>query len=127
MLDSVGVGSMPDAGRFKDEGANTLFHLFQQRGSLEIPNLCSLGLGKIVDIQCKSNDIIGCYGKMAERSPNKDTTSGHWELAATIHVSRVCACHEETSAYICRSILLPYCCQVRRLFLAMKPCHGLSR
>lgn len=84
VLDSVGVGSMPDADRFKDEGCNTLLHLFQQRGRLEIPNLCSLGLGKIVDIPCKSNDIIGCYGKMAERSPNKDTTSGHWELAGLV-------------------------------------------
>ena len=81
VLDSVGVGYMPDADRFKDDETNTLLHVCQQRGKLEIPNLCDLGMGQIVDIPCGPDDIIGCYGKMGERSPNKDTTSGHWELA----------------------------------------------
>jgi phosphopentomutase len=84
VLDSVGVGHMPDAGRFKDDETNTLLHVFQQRGKLEIPNLCALGMGQIVDIPCSQDDLIGCYGKMGEKSPNKDTTSGHWELAGLI-------------------------------------------
>ena len=84
VLDSAGVGYMPDAGRFKDDETNTLLHVFEQRGKLEIPNLCALGMGQIVDIPCGPNDVIGCYGKMGERSPNKDTTSGHWELAGLV-------------------------------------------
>ena len=84
VLDSVGVGYMPDAGRFKDDGVNTLLNIFRQRGKLEIPNLCALGMGQIVDIPCHQGEVIGCYGKMGERSPNKDTTSGHWELAGLI-------------------------------------------
>ena len=84
VLDSVGVGYMPDAGRFKDDGVNTLLNIFRQRGKLEIPNLCALGMGQIVDIPCHPGEVIGCYGKMGERSPNKDTTSGHWELAGLI-------------------------------------------
>jgi phosphopentomutase len=84
VLDSAGVGHMPDSGRFQDDEANTLLHVYQQRGKLEIPNLCALGMGQIVDIPCPQDDTIGCYGKMGEQSPNKDTTSGHWELAGLI-------------------------------------------
>jgi phosphopentomutase len=84
VLDSAGIGYMPDAGRFKDDETNTLLHVFEQRGKLEIPNLCTLGMGQIVDVRCRPDDIIGCYGKMGERSPTKDTTSGHWELAGLI-------------------------------------------
>jgi len=84
VLDSVGVGYLPDAFRFNDNEVNTLLHTYEQRGRLEIPNLCALGMGKIVDIPCPWDDPIGCYGRMAQRSPNKDTTSGHWELAGLI-------------------------------------------
>jgi len=84
VLDSVGVGSLPDAQRFNDDGANTLLHIYQARGSLDIPNLCSLGMGKITDVGCRDAEIKACYGKMGERSPNKDTTTGHWELAGIV-------------------------------------------
>ena len=84
VLDSAGVGYMPDAHRFKDDEVNTLLHIFEQRGRLEVPNLCSLGLGRIVDIACRPGDVVGAYGKMGERSPNKDTTSGLWELAGLV-------------------------------------------
>lgn len=84
VLDSVGVGSLPDAHRFNDDGVHTLLHIYQARGSLDIPNLCSLGMGKIVDIGCRGGEIGACYGKMQERSPNKDTTTGHWEIAGVV-------------------------------------------
>ena len=84
VLDSVGIGSLPDADRFNDRGVNTLSHIFRERGSLDLPNLCKLGLSEILDIGCKSNPVIGSYGKMAEQSPNKDTTTGHWEIAGII-------------------------------------------
>jgi phosphopentomutase len=80
VLDSAGVGYMPDAQRYKDEGTNTIKHIYEGRGKLDVPNLCSLGLGKIVEIGSTEEDIIGCYGKMQEVSPGKDTTTGHWEM-----------------------------------------------
>ena len=84
MLDSLGVGCMPDASRFNDEGTHTLLNIYRQRKILEIPHLCSLGLGKIVDIGCRPNSIRGCYGRMAAKSPDKDTTTGHWEIAGLV-------------------------------------------
>ncbi|HUT70001.1 MAG TPA: phosphopentomutase [Desulfatiglandales bacterium] len=84
VLDSVGVGYLPDAHRFNDDGVNTLLHIYQARGGLDIPNLCLLGMGKIVDVGCRGGEIGGCYGKMGERSPNKDTTTGHWEIAGIV-------------------------------------------
>ncbi len=84
VMDSVGVGYMPDAYRFNDDGVNTLLHIYQERGELLIPNLCSLGMGKIVDLDCSREEITGCYGKMRELSPSKDTTTGHWEISGVV-------------------------------------------
>jgi len=84
VLDSLGVGALPDAADFEDAGAATLQHIFAQRGSLEIPNLCRLGLGGITDVGCAQTDAMGSYAKMAAQSSNKDTTSGHWELCGLI-------------------------------------------
>lgn len=80
VLDSVGIGPLPDADRFNDCGANTLYHIYLKRGQLDLPNLCSLGLGEIANIGCLPRPVVGSYGKMAERSPSKDTTTGHWEI-----------------------------------------------
>ena len=84
ILDSLGVGPLSDAAAFNDAGAATLQHIYEHRGRLNLPNLCSLGLGEIVSIGCEPKTISGCYGKMAEQSPNKDTTSGHWEIAGVV-------------------------------------------
>jgi phosphopentomutase len=84
VLDSVGVGGLPDARAYNDEGANTLGNLYRARGHLGVPNLAKLGLGKLVDIGGIAAPAIGCYGKMAERSASKDTTSGHWEMAGIV-------------------------------------------
>jgi phosphopentomutase len=84
VLDSMGVGALPDADAFHDAGAATLPHIFAQRGSLHIPNLCSLGLGEIATLGCHPGSIVGSFGKMAEQSANKDTTSGHWEMTGLI-------------------------------------------
>lgn len=84
VLDSLGVGSLPDAAAFHDEGAATLPHLYRRRGSLEIPHLCALGLGEIAEVGCRPQPLMGSYGRMAEQSSNKDTTSGHWEIAGVI-------------------------------------------
>jgi phosphopentomutase len=84
VMDSVGVGHLPDARRFNDDRTHTLLHIYQQKGRLDIPNLCALGIGKIAAIGCKTQKIIGCYGKMGEQSSNKDTTTGHWEIAGLV-------------------------------------------
>lgn len=84
VMDSVGVGHLPDAERFNDDRTDTLLHIYQQTGRLDIPNLCALGLGKISAVGCKTQEIVGCYGKMGEQSPGKDTTTGHWEIAGLV-------------------------------------------
>ncbi|WP_088187254.1 phosphopentomutase [Desulfosporosinus sp. FKA] len=86
VLDSVGIGEMPDACNYGDAGSNTLHNIAKAVGGLELPNLESLGLGNIYQIKgvhAQSNPK-GCYGKMAEASRGKDTTSGHWEIAGVI-------------------------------------------
>ena len=72
VMDSVGVGHLPDADRFNDNGTNTLLNIYRRAGVLKIPNLCALGLGKIVEVGCITPEIYGCYGKMGEQSSNKD-------------------------------------------------------
>lgn len=84
VLDSLGVGAMPDAAKFGDAGADTLGHIRAARGGLALPHLCALGLGRIAAAGCSPTSIVGCYGKMAEQSANKDTTTGHWELAGIV-------------------------------------------
>ena len=88
VLDGVGAGEAPDAAAFGDEGSNTLSNLatgiHALRGTpLQIPNLLRLGAGKITPIPgaAEPTGIIGAYGRAAERSQGKDTTSGHWEMA----------------------------------------------
>jgi phosphopentomutase len=84
VMDSVGVGHLPDATQFNDNHAHTLLHIYRQTGKLDIPHLCALGIGRIAALGCKTPEIIGCYGKMGEQSASKDTTTGHWELAGLV-------------------------------------------
>ncbi len=86
VLDSVGVGALPDAPDFLDEGANTLAHVAQAAGGLNLPNLEKLGLGNTTKIQGVSpvEHPLACVGKLAERSAAKDTTTGHWELCGVV-------------------------------------------
>lgn len=86
VLDSVGIGELPDAKDFGDEGSNTLGNIAKAVGGLHLPNMEMLGIGKIEPIEGISPDVVpkGFYGKMAEASAAKDTTSGHWEIAGII-------------------------------------------
>ena len=86
VLDSVGIGELPDASKFGDEGSNTLANTANAVGGLNIPNLEGFGIGKIGNIPGVSGDIEekAFYGKMSEASNAKDTTSGHWELMGII-------------------------------------------
>lgn len=86
LLDGVGMGELPDAHLYGDEGSHTLRNTAQAVGGLKLPNLEKLGLGwidTIAGVQ-KTFSPDGSYGKMQERSPGKDTTSGHWEIAGVI-------------------------------------------
>jgi phosphopentomutase len=82
VLDSVGAGWQPDAGKFGDEGANTLAHVAEHMGGLDLPHMQQLGLGNILPIQGvpPASSPQAAYGSMTERSGSKDTMAGHWEL-----------------------------------------------
>ena len=82
VLDSVGIGELPDAADYDDVGRSTLGHIAESR-ALEIPNLARLGLANIAALkhQAPAAAPLGAYGKGATRSPGKDTTTGHWEMA----------------------------------------------
>ena len=82
VLDSVGIGPLPDAAEYGDVGRNTLGHLAESR-RLNIPNLARLGLGNITPLAHVPPVISprASFGKGATHSPGKDTTTGHWEMA----------------------------------------------
>jgi len=82
VLDSVGVGELPDAADYGDVGRNTLGHIAESR-PLELQNLVRLGLANIAPLAHLSAAAspLGAYGKGATHSPGKDTTTGHWEMA----------------------------------------------
>lgn len=86
VLDGAGIGALPDAAEFGDEGSNTLANTARAIGGLNLPNLEQMGLGNLADIMgvkpmpnCKS-----AYGIMHERSKGKDTIIGHWEMMGVI-------------------------------------------
>ncbi len=85
VMDSLGVGSLPDAAAFGESNANTLGHIAETTG-LNIPTLYRLGLCNIIDV--KENHAVAqpqaAWGKMASQSSGMDTTSGHWELAGML-------------------------------------------
>ncbi len=88
MLDSLGVGEMPDAADYGDVGSDTLGNIARQRG-LRAPNLCALGLGNLKAIPelPKAAQPQGAFGRCTLQSPGKDTTTGHWEMVG-IHLAR---------------------------------------
>ena len=82
VLDSVGIGELPDAEQFGDKGANTLLHISEKMNGLNVPNLKKMGLGHIFPIKgvSKVDQPIASFGKMNEVSVGKDTMTGHWEI-----------------------------------------------
>ncbi len=86
LLDGVGVGELPDANLYNDVGSNTLKNLAKIIKDFHLPNLEKLGLGNIIDLNGvkKQTSPSASYGKMAELSPGKDSTSGHWELMGVV-------------------------------------------
>jgi phosphopentomutase len=89
VLDSAGVGALPDAAAYGDEGSATLPHVAEAAGGLTLPHLERLGLGRIVPLAGVRAVASpeGAFGRMAEQSAGKDSTTGHWEMMGLI-VSR---------------------------------------
>jgi len=87
VLDGVGIGELPDADKYNDCGSNTLMNIKKKVPSLRLKNMCSLGLGNIdcggdtENLYEKDLNPKGFYGRMAEHSAGKDTTTGHWEIS----------------------------------------------
>lgn len=86
VLDSAGVGYLPDAKEFGDEGSNTFGNIALTTGGLNLKNMEELGLGNIIDILGveKRENAKGAFGKAKELSKGKDTTTGHWEIAGVV-------------------------------------------
>ncbi len=85
VLDSVGIGELPDAAQYGDEGSNTLKSCMTVN-ECTLPNLKRLGLFNIDGVDCgeKESSIIGAYGRCREKSKGKDTTTGHWEICGLV-------------------------------------------
>ena len=86
VIDSVGIGALPDAKAFGDEGVNTLGHIVKEFNDIKIPNMIKLGLGNIdgIDYINSIDSPIGSFGRCNEVSQGKDTTTGHWEMTGLL-------------------------------------------
>ena len=86
VLDSVGVGELPDAALYGDEGSNTLKNIYKHATNFSLPNLERLGILNIKGFEdLKGSDtFLGSVAKCSEKSKGKDTTTGHWEIAGLI-------------------------------------------
>ena len=86
IIDSVGIGQLPDSKEFGDLGVNTLGNVVKMHPDIKIPNLIKMGIGNIDEVDFLENieNPIGAYGKCSEVSQGKDTTTGHWEMTGVI-------------------------------------------
>ena len=89
VIDSLGVGALPDAESYGDVGTNTLGHIAKSVDSLAIPNLQKLGMGNIcaMDKVAPAESPLAVYAKLGEASTGKDTMTGHWEMMG-LHITQ---------------------------------------
>ena len=122
VLDSFGIGALPDSEAFGDVGVNTLASC-QKSEKLHIPNLTRMGLGNIQGVEgLPKENATAAYGRMAELSPGKDTTTGHWELAGSISEYPLPTYPEGFP----KEILKPFMEQTGRGVLANAPWSGTA-
>ena len=121
VLDSVGIGELPDAADYGDVGRDTLGHIARSR-PLHVPNLVRLGLANIkpLDHLTPPARPAGSYGKGATRSPGKDTTTGHWEMAG-IWLEQAFPVYPHGFP---KELIAEFERQIRRRTLANKPSSG---
>ena len=86
VIDSVGIGALPDSEKFGDSGVNTIGNIVNQCNDIKIPNLRKLGIANIdgTNFMEKDECPIGAFGKCDELSQGKDTTTGHWEMTGVL-------------------------------------------
>ena len=86
VIDSVGIGELPDSGKFGDKNVNTLGNIVKEYSDIKIPNMRKLGIGNIDEAYFIESEKspIGAFGKCAELSQGKDTTTGHWEMTGVL-------------------------------------------
>ena len=86
VIDSVGIGQLPDSEKFGDKNVNTLGNIVKEYNDIKIPNMRKLGIGNIdgVDFIESEKSPIGAFGKCSELSQGKDTTTGHWEMTGVL-------------------------------------------
>ena len=89
VLDSFGIGAMPDSSEFGDISPDTAGHIYKSCGELHLPNMYSMGLSHIngAALPSYSGKVCGKYARLAEKSHGKDTITGHWELMGIISES----------------------------------------
>lgn len=122
IIDSLGVGELPDAARYGDEGSNTLANTARAVGGLKLPYLGRLGLGNIVEVAGVPPDPcpLASYGKLVELSEGKDTTTGHWELTGIV-LSKGFPTYPQGFP---REIIERFEREIRRKTLGNKPASG---
>lgn len=86
VIDSVGIGALPDSQKFGDVNVDTLGNIVRACKGIKIPNMIKLGLANIEGVDSLENieSPIGCYGRCSEVSKGKDTTTGHWEMTGVL-------------------------------------------
>jgi phosphopentomutase len=122
VMDSVGCGATPDAGAYGDEGSNTLAHVAEHVGGMQLPHLQRYGLGNLTPIRGVPAEPhpAGAFGKMREASAGKDTTTGHWEMAGL----RVDHAFRTFAQGFPPEILDPFQARTGRRVLGNKPASG---
>jgi phosphopentomutase len=121
VLDSVGIGELPDAAEYGDKGRNTLGHIAESR-ALRIPTLVELGLANIAPLKHlqPAQAPRAFYGKGATHSPGKDTTTGHWEMAG-VWLEQAFPVYKQGFP---PEVLEPFEKQIGRKTLGNKPASG---
>jgi len=121
VLDSVGIGALPDAADYDDVGRSTLGHIAESL-PLHLPNLVMLGLGNIVPLQglTPASTPLASFGEGATHSPGKDTTTGHWEMAG-IWLDQAFPVYKKGFP---PEIMEPFEAQIGRKTIGNKPASG---
>ena len=88
VIDSLGIGAMPDAANYKDEQTDTLGHIDERMKEFHLPNLAKLGLANLHPMihVSPAESPLGYYGRLLEASVGKDTMTGHWEMMG-LHIT----------------------------------------
>ncbi len=123
VLDSFGIGAMPDSASFGDVGVNTLAAC-AATGKLHIPNMIAAGLGNIDGVDClpKADVPMGAFARLTEASMGKDTTIGHWEIAGILSENPLPTYPEGFP----EEIMKPFCEATGRSYLANAPWSGTA-